>query len=174
METWKDIEGYEGLYQVSDAGRVRSLDRITTGKRDRRISGKILHQWENTFGYYMISLCKDGTPKTERVHRLVAKAFLVPITGKEVINHKDGNPKNNSVENLEWCTQAENIQHAYDTGLHKHHGGLSKEQVRYIRNSYKPYKHSAQKIADELGVNISTVYNVLHNRQEYLKEQNYL
>lgn len=168
MEVWKDIVGYEGLYQVSDKGRVRSVDRITTGSRRRTIKGKILKQWRNEFGYWMVDLSKDGEAKTTRVHRLIAQAFIGNPCGKPCINHKDGNPWNNSVDNLEWCTQAENVMHAYETGLHAYSGKLDIAQVEYIRASYVPYKHGARKIARELGVSMSTVYNVLHNRQKYL------
>lgn len=169
METWRDVVGYEGLYQVSDTGRVRSIDRMTTGNRNRLIKGKVLRQWSNGFGYLIVALSKNGADKTLRVHRLVAQAFIDNPSEKPYINHKDGNPKNNRVDNLEWCTQAENVKHAYDTGLHKYRGTLTREQVEYILTSYTPYRHSARKIARELGVNESTVYGVLHGRQKYLR-----
>lgn len=174
METWKEIKGYEGIYEVSNQGRVRSLDRHTTGKRNRIIKGKVLSQVENFFGYCIVYLCKDGKQKPTRVHRLVAEAFIPNPENKPVVNHKDGNPKNNIIQNLEWCTQAENIQHAHDTGLAQGKPKLSKDDLSYIREKYKPYKYSARKIAKDLGVSESTVFNAIHKRQNYIRKRNYL
>lgn len=116
---WRSVKGYEGLYEVCDHGLVRSVDRKTTGNRSRMIFGKVLRAGVNSRGYLVVSLCKDGKPKMMRVHRLVAEAFIPNNNGHPCINHKDGNPQNNHVSNLEWCTQKENVQHAYDTGLRK-------------------------------------------------------
>ena len=106
MEIWKDIDGYEGLYQVSNFGRV---------KRDN----KLLHLNTNTYGYKHITLCKDGKRKTVVIHTLVANAFIDNPYKKPQINHKDGNKENNTVENLEWVTQIENNRHAINTRLKK-------------------------------------------------------
>ena len=170
MEIWKEIEGYEGLYEVSNTGKVRSLDRYTTGNRHRLLKGKELSQRENELGYKFVQLCKDGIPKHARVHRLVAQAFIQNPEKKPYINHIDANPKNNNVDNLEWCTQQENIQHAYKMGCFPKQTKLTKEQVDYIRDSYIPYKHSAQNIADELNISIDTVYGVLKKRRRYMRE----
>jgi hypothetical protein len=105
-EIWKDIRGYEGLYQVSDLGRVRR-------------GNKLLHLNTNTYGYKHITLCKNNVPKTVVVHRLVADAFIENPQSKPQINHKDGNKENNTVANLEWVTQGDNNRHAIKTKLRK-------------------------------------------------------
>lgn len=112
VERWKPVKGYEGLYDVSDAGRVRSLKRTTT-------NGRILtlHTSQQN-GYVYATLCKNGVKRSKRVHRLVMTAFA-PDTEKPQINHKDGNKTNNALCNLEWCTGKENMAHAYATGLEK-------------------------------------------------------
>lgn len=121
-EIWKDIEGYEGLYQVSNLGNVKSLrKRIDKGKCHRYFDEKILKPIETNRGYLRVKLCKDRKIKKIRVHRLVAEAF---IKRPELeVNHIDGNKKNNKVENLEWVTQRENKQHAWITGLYHKKGG---------------------------------------------------
>lgn len=125
-EVWKDIEGFEGYYQVSNLGRVRSLDRIIifdNGKSKEEktlLKGKILCITKQTQGYSQVGLCKQGTQKSYRLNRLVANAFIPKIEGKIYVNHIDGDKDNNRVDNLEWVTNSENINHAYRTGLLKH------------------------------------------------------
>ena len=118
---WKEIAGYEGLYEVSETGLVRSLDRVCGGKRKRRLKGVILKQTLTTTGYYKCELCKDGVAISKKVHRLVANAFIENPNNLPYVNHKDLNPLNNSVENLEWCTQLQNVRHARANG---HCGGF--------------------------------------------------
>lgn len=110
IEVWKDIPDYEGLYQVSNLGRVKSLERtIICGTQIRLIKERILKEYKDTLGYCKIGLHKDGKRKTFQVHQLVAKCFLEPIEGKNIVNHKDQNPSNNHVNNLEFCTQQYNV-----------------------------------------------------------------
>lgn len=120
-EIWKDIEGYEGQYQVSNLGRVRSLDRCVpfgiNSSRIRKISGKILELQPHNKGYLTANLSRHSIITSYLVHRLVAEAFILNTDGKEMVNHKDGNKKNNSVTNLEWATRQENEDHAFRTGL---------------------------------------------------------
>lgn len=99
-EQWKDIEGYEGLYMISNLGRVKSLNYNNTKKE------KILKSGDNGLGYKFVNLSKNNKIKRYYVHRLVALAFIPndDIENKTVVNHKDENPRNNHVENLEWCT----------------------------------------------------------------------
>ena len=105
-EEWKDVIGYEGLYQISNLGRVKSIRKNI-----------ILRCSNTTTGYKKIELCVNGKVKTFKVHRLVGFAFIPNPENKPNINHKDGNPINNYIENLEWCTQRENVIHGYATGL---------------------------------------------------------
>lgn len=113
MEQWKNIEGYEGLYQVSNEGRIKSLHREIIYKDGRKkvLEERILHNFISDLGYYHVMLSKDGVSKRYKVHRLVAKAFIPNPDNLPVINHKDENPKNNVVENLEWCTQGYNVHY---------------------------------------------------------------
>ena len=112
-EVWKKIEGYNGVYSVSNLGRIKSHARtvkMTDGKI-RNLKEKILKQ-ANSHGYLQVGLSKDGKNKMQLVHRIVALTFKKKPNGKNVVNHIDGNKKNNRTPNLEWCTTKENIQHA--------------------------------------------------------------
>ena len=106
---WKDIPGYEGLYQVSNTGKVRSLNYRRTGKK------QILKQYINNTGYKRVALRKNNKVKWYLVHRLVAQAFIPNPHNYPIINHKDENPANNAVWNLEWCTMDYNIDYSKNT-----------------------------------------------------------
>jgi hypothetical protein len=118
---WKDIESYEGLYQVNEHGVVRSLVKWNGHRYVNREMPLIMAQSFTTTGYKKVELSKNGEKKSLRVHRLVALAFIPTVEGKPFINHKDGDPHNNNVSNLEWCNQQENVIHALETGLKKMH-----------------------------------------------------
>lgn len=109
-EEWRDIEGYGGLYQVSNLGRVKSLDRTVTKSNGVLLSikGKILKLRPDTNGYVRACLSKDAVEIDYTVHRLVAMTFLSNPNNLPEVNHKDENKKNNSVDNLEWCTSLYN------------------------------------------------------------------
>jgi len=118
MEKWKDIEGYEGIYQVSNTGKVISLDRIVlrNNKFPIRQKGKEISQGKRS-GYKVVQLQKNDIRKGFQVHRLVAQTFIPNPQNKPQVNHIDGNKLNNNVDNLEWTTPSENIIHALDNGL---------------------------------------------------------
>lgn len=106
---FKDIEGYEGLYQINQLGEVKSLDRIDSG--GRKWKGRVLKNRRSKNGYMSVSLCKDKKNKSFSVHTLVAKAFIPNPNNYKEINHKDENPSNNNVDNLEWCDHKYNINY---------------------------------------------------------------
>jgi hypothetical protein len=123
MEIWKDINGYDGVYQVSNYGRVRSNGTAVNmtsvkGKRYTVFTKKrILTQSHTVEGYLVVGLTKNGISKQYKVHRLIAEAFIQNPKNKSTINHINGIKDDNRIENLEWCTSKENTQHAHATGL---------------------------------------------------------
>lgn len=104
-EIWKDIEDYEGYYQISNYGRLRSLDRIVihSNGKVRKYKGTVIKLANDKNGYRFTHLYKNGKPKQVRIHRLVATYFIPNPDNLPIVNHKDENPKNNYVDNLEWC-----------------------------------------------------------------------
>lgn len=118
-EEWRDVVGWEGLYQVSNLGRVKSLPRMIefSDGRKRFFCGKILKSKIVGRGYLHVGLCCGAKTKSEYVHRLVATSFIPNPDKCPQVNHIDGCKTNNHVSNLEWCTNGENTKHAYQTGL---------------------------------------------------------
>lgn len=131
MEIWKDVVGYEGIYQVSNLGKVKSLDRVYNG---RNLKSKVLKLTLNIYGYLRFTARKENTIKTLFVHRLVLEAFN-PILEKLQVNHIDGIKTNNKLENLEWVSDSENKKHAYKTGLMI--GGNENSKIRKDLPRYK-------------------------------------
>ena len=119
LETWRAVPGYEGYYEVSNMGDVRSIDRHIVDKRGLNycIKGKLLSKCNTSQGYLVVVLSKNGKSKTISIHRLVATAFLPNPKNLYAVNHKDGNKKNNCITNLEWCTLEYNNIHAMMNGL---------------------------------------------------------
>ena len=133
IEIWKDIKGYEGFYQVSNLGRIKSLERdkfLPDGTFHSHLEEKILVPNLDGAGYPNVSLCKNGKSKTMNVHRLVAMAFLPNPENKPQVNHKDEVKTNNVVENLEWCDASFNINY-----------GTRNERSVQNRRSYKLGNH---------------------------------
>lgn len=112
-EAWKFIQGYEGLYQVSSLGRIKSVARCrkNNGNSQTLMEERLLKQSKNNKGYCRVELCKDGARKPFSVHRLVADAFVINPLNKPEVNHIDEDKSNNKADNLEWCTTKENINH---------------------------------------------------------------
>lgn len=155
-ERWRWIKGYEGLYMVSDQGRVLSIPKVT------RPDGVIMSQQVGRNGYATVKLrTKDNASKRVSVHRLVAQAFIPNPKDKPEVNHKDGIKTNNSVSNLEWVTTSENKRHSVRVlgnkppvcksrpWLRK----LTDEQAREIRTSNMP----VTKLAREYGVTLRVI-----------------
>ena len=116
-EIWKDIPGYEGLYQVSDQGQVKSIERYKNNNGGFvKVPEKVLRASVRN-GYGLVALSKEGVRRTCAVHRLVAEAFIPNAENKPTVNHINGNKLDNRAENLEWNTDKENIRHAIKTGL---------------------------------------------------------
>lgn len=132
-EIWKDIRGYEGLYQVSNLGNVRSLN------YNRQNKIKNIKAVSNYRGYLKVSLSKNNIIKNKNVHRLVAEAFIVNPNNFPVVNHKDGNKHNNKIINLEWTTKSENTNHAYKNNLMKKNNKAI-IQLDKNKNRIKEYK----------------------------------
>lgn len=152
MENWKDVPEYEGIYEVSDQGRVRTkLGKTTYTKRHgvRKWKQRYLKNKTPKGREVRVSLWKDGKEKTWLVHRLVALAFIPKVDGKECLNHIDGNPKNNKIENLEWCNHTENNNHAFDNGLNKSNQILLVDK----KNNTPHFFRSLSKASEFLGKN---------------------
>ena len=180
MEIWKDIKGYEGLYQVSSLGNVRSLDTMINCKGAKNIDkhlrkGKVLKKYIGTSGYYTINLSKNSKIKVYRVHRLIANAFIPNINNLPLINHKDGNKLNNNINNLEWCTYAYNNKEAYRIGLkvgaekgkYGKYSKFSKPLLQYSVNGelIKEWEN-AEQVKRELGYCPENIRNVCNGRRK--------
>lgn len=127
-ETWKAIKGYEGLYEVSSTGKVRTLPHKTNGVSVPGVELKA--NMYKGHRYIRLRLYKNGVSKDYMLHRLVAQAFVPNPYNKPYINHIDGNRENNSASNLEWCTQAENNRHAIILGINSIEPMLKKTRKR--------------------------------------------
>ena len=161
-ESWKDIKGYEGLYQISNLGRVRSVDRLDSA--NHRLKGRIKSTSIRPNGYENVILCKNSKSKGYSVHRLVAQAFIPNPENKPQINHIDENKANNKVSNLEWVTRKENINHGNRTrtALIK----MSKEV--YCVETGKVYIN-ARYASEELGVSRRSICDVCLGKQKQTK-----
>jgi hypothetical protein len=167
---WRPIKEYEGLYEVSDTGLVKALEkRVERGKCNRTWKEHIKKYGVDSKGYLRVTLSKDGTNKTYKVHRLVATAFTPNPDNLPQVNHIDGNKSNNCVSNLEWCTQSENMRHAFNTGLNHNNGEfnsqskLTQEDVELIRTVYKPRdkEFSTVALAKKYGVHRKTITRII-------------
>jgi tRNA nucleotidyltransferase/poly(A) polymerase len=176
-EIWKDIENFEGLYQVSNLGNIKSLSReVPNGKSTMFTKQKVLSPRNHSAGYYQICLCNNGENSYKYIHRLVAKAFIPNPENKPTVNHKDGNKKNNYVGNLEWATYPENKIHAFETGISiPTHGQqvwnsiLKESDISTIKDLNKD-GYNQREIADKYGVNKSVISRILSG--DDWKEQN--
>ena len=168
-EIWKDIPNYEGLYQASNLGRIRSVDRYKEViiknqygeyKRTKFFKSYILKQ-QTYIGYKCVQLHINGKYKWEKVHRLVAMAFVPNPESKPQVNHIDGNKSNNNVLNLEWCNQSYNTKHAYKNNLIKHY---KIEINQYdLKGNYIKTWESAKEIEKKLKIKNSQICRCCKN-----------
>jgi hypothetical protein len=170
-EIWKDVVGYEGIYSVSNLGRVRRELLRTTGK-----PGKIMIPYIDHKGYERLQLTANGVRRKFFIHRLVATAFIPNPGNKPQVNHIDGIPLNNKLSNLEWNTASENQQHAHRIGLHKgFHTKIRKltpEDVLKIR-SYGASGVKHTDIAKVFMVNQSTISRIINGVRRTKGVQSY-
>src|ERR1700738_4851141 len=162
LESWLPVKGYEGKYEVSDRGAVRTT------------RGRILVQWLNDQGYALVRF--SGPRKVARVHRLVAGAFIANPDSKPFVNHIDCVRNNNFWRNLEWCTQLENLRHSDNLGrMQKNFWAgrrspsamLSDEQVRTIRHLYATGAYSWQALGEAFEIGKRTIGRVV-NMEAYV------
>ena len=166
VEIWKDIPGYEGRYQASNTGQIKALAR----KRKNGVMSveRILKQQTWPLGYKKVTLCNDDNcNKTLFVHRLVALAFINNPNNLPFINHKDENPSNNFVDNLEWCTRIYNANYGHrlektrgeNNKVHK----LTEQQVIEIRKAYKRMdrQYGSVALARKYGITHSTILDIV-------------
>ena len=162
-EEWRNIEGYDGDYQISYLGRVRSYK---TGE------WVILKIYTDDTGYKFVRLSKNDKSHKFLVHVLVARAFIPNPENKPEVNHKLGNKSDNRVESLEWVTRSENLRHAFLTGLMRFKSGaqngnarLTEEQVRYIRANFnlQSKEFGAAALAREFNVDRKTIFKVVRH-----------
>lgn len=169
QELWKDIAGFEGLYQVSSCGRVKSLKR-------KGVSQDRIRKPTPFKGYMRLNLRRDGKYIPMKVHRLVCEAFhgKPPFEGAEV-NHIDGDKSNNNDWNLEWNTHANNMNHALAAKLiaigEKNSSKLTEFEVLEIRRLYTTGDYTMRDLSSLFKVNCSTIYNIVrYKKWAYLKE----
>ena len=167
-EEWCNCSGYAGVYEVSTSGRVRRVGRTRGAQVGRICVGSPTKQ-----GYLSIRLQRNGQGRTFLVHRLVALSFLgEPPTDHEV-NHRDGVKTNNALVNLEYVTRAQNMLHAYQSGLRPRTSltsesspnvKLTPDQVRTIRTLYVPRRYGTPRLAREFGVHQTTIHKIISGK----------
>lgn len=172
-EEFRDIPGWEGYYQVSNLGTVRSVDRAVgsvTGKVYYR-KGKVLKQLLNEDGYMVVNIARNGKDRTIGVHRAMALAFIPNPENKPMVNHLNAIRTDNRLDNFEWCTNAENVKHSFNLGLSSNKGDkhprrvLTMEMVRGIRAELESGKSPAE-VANIFDIKRRNVYAV-RDRQNW-------
>jgi len=168
IEVWKDVIDYEGLYQVSNFGRIKSLDKEIFGIPGSLRKSKILKPCLNSGGYLGLCLRKGGKVKSHNVHILVAKAFHENNEDKAEVNHIDANKFNNKADNLEWNSRCENMRHAFDNNLihrncgEKHHKSkLTAEDVIKIRELYENNEYTKNELSIMYGVSDTSIHYII-------------
>lgn len=148
-EEYRPVGGYEGLYEISNYGNIRSL-------RTNRLMKKQIH----SRGYYQVMLCKNGKAEHKRIGRMVAEAFIPNDDNLPTVNHKDTNKKNDRVDNLEWMSCGDNVRHAHKNGLVK--AKLSMDIAEQLRMDYK-MGLKGWALSKKYNICVATVYEILNN-----------
>lgn len=179
-EVWKDIEGYEGLYKISNYGNVKSYKIYK--------EGRLMKPMKDKDGYLQIGIRdKNGNRKFYRIHRLVAQAFIPNPENYSEINHKDCDPSNNAVDNLEWCTIEYNSKYRFSHGRACHKGEkgaratLTNQQASEIREKWNTGQYKRKDLAIIYNVTVKVIDSIINNRnyidESYIKlydgSQNY-
>lgn len=165
MELWKDIDGYNGAYQISNLGNIQRIKRrlsYSGGNGGRTIAEKLLAPVVGKTGYLAVFLTKNGKFYNHYIHRLVAAAFVPNPDNKRTVNHIDGDKSNNAADNLEWATHKENIKHAIDIGLRIYKTGadypISKSVIQYDKTGQQVATFVSMLQAEELtGIDNSAI-----------------
>ena len=165
-EVWKDVVGYEGFYQVSNLGRVRSVDRLINGRyagHKTKVKGKILNTFTSKTGYVRVALHINKKVNKFSVHRLVAQAFIPNQDNKPQVNHKDEKRDNNNVNNLEWVTAKDNSN--YGTRPKKISEIKSKPVISVSAGGLMRWFKSATEAANTLNVQNKNITKVLYGER---------
>lgn len=177
METWKDVEGFEGFYQISNYGNVKSLDRFDG---IRKIKGRNIKPNLKQNGYLQVGLRREGERKWFSIHRLVAIHFIDNPDEKPQVNHIDCNKQNNNIENLEWVTAQGNCRHAQVNGLmnppkgenHPYYGLFgersksAKKVVRYNKETGESKLYNAKILAKSDGFDVTSISKCCNKKQK--------
>lgn len=168
MEEWKDIEGYEGRYKISNLGNVMSCERYARvcGGGKRLLPQMILKPYKSTGGYLQVNLRKNGGFKPKLIHRLVAIAFIPNKNNLPEVNHKDEDKENNNVENLEWCTSKYNANYGMrNQKMVENKRNTSVNQYDKDGNFIKNWR-SLSDACEEYGADISSMIRVCKGKQK--------
>ena len=170
-EIWAPCVGWEGFYEVSSIGRVASVERIVHHPQGALHIRPRLMRFETTcHGYFRVTFCRNGVRKKLQVHRLVAEAFFELDFNRPDVNHIDGDRKNNTTLNLEWCTHVENLKNAVDRGMF--HGRTnpnnrkkltpeSADRIKSLAQSGVPYKE----ISDQFDISMGNISHIRHGKR---------
>lgn len=175
MEQWKDISEFEGSYQVSNTGKVRSLSRFVKykhGGKDRYWPGKIISPFNTKSGYLNVTLKISNRNHHRQVHRLVAAAFVGAFNARDQVNHKDGDKHNNNYDNLEIVTQSENMKHAFTNGLHSGVGSTH-YKAKKITDGVHIWG-TLKEAGDYFGVSRKVIHDRINNRVKNINNLRYI
>lgn len=173
IEIWKDVVGYEGLYQISNLGRVKSLPRMVGAGNGYLSKERMLEICVSRNGYLFVPLCKNGKRKNHRIHRLIAQSFIPNPENKTQVNHIDHDIWNNNLDNLEWVTQSENMKHSFSNpkrkkpnvrGDNNPNSKLNLTKAEEIKNQYKSGLYTQKELGNMFGVGQGQISRIILNK----------